>query len=140
MHILETERLLPGKSLLVIYRTPGGGLLLHFIEPDGGFQHQQDVEALFANVLDHLGDLLGLGNRFVDGLPQLLNETAESLVQDTTPNLPALLGMKQAFTFPTLLLMRNGEQSESAGAAKLSLWSRRSSAVRSALVCASRPI
>ena len=37
--------------------------------------------ALFADVLHYLGDLLGLGNRLMNGFPQLLDKTTKSLVQ-----------------------------------------------------------
>jgi hypothetical protein len=38
------------------------------VEADGGFEHQQHVEAVLADVLDHAGDLLTLDDRLVDGL------------------------------------------------------------------------
>ena len=50
----------------------------HVVEADGGFQHQQHVEAVLADVLDHAGDLLALNDRLMDGLAQLLNEFAQT--------------------------------------------------------------
>ena len=44
------------------------GGLVDFVEADGGFKHEQDVEALFANLADDAGDLIGLAHRFVDSL------------------------------------------------------------------------
>ena len=51
----------------------GGWLLFYLIQANRRFQHQQNIKALLANVLHDLGDLLGLGNRFMDGLPKLLD-------------------------------------------------------------------
>jgi hypothetical protein len=61
-------------------------LLFHLVQPDRRFQHEQHIEALFTYVLHHLGDLLGLGNRFVNGFSQLLDKTTKSLVQRDTPS------------------------------------------------------
>jgi hypothetical protein len=51
----------------------GGRLLFHLVQADCRFQHQQHIKTLLADVLHDLRDLLGLGNRFMDGLPQLLD-------------------------------------------------------------------
>src|SRR5215471_12669678 len=51
-----------------------GGLGAHLIQADRRLQHQQYVEAVLADILDHPGDLLALDDRLVDGLAQLLNE------------------------------------------------------------------
>jgi hypothetical protein len=64
----------------------GNRLLFYLVQANRRFQHQQHIEALLADVLHDLRDLLGLGNRFMDGLPQLLNKTTKSLVQRSTPN------------------------------------------------------
>ncbi len=50
------------------------------IEPDGGFEHQKNVVAFFLNLADHLGDALGLGQRFVDRIAELLHQLLETLV------------------------------------------------------------
>ena len=50
-----------------------GRLLLYLVQANRRFQHQQHIKALLADVLHDLRDLLGLGNRFMDGLPQLLD-------------------------------------------------------------------
>jgi len=48
------------------------------VECDGGFEHEQDIEAVLADVLHDTGDLLVLDDRLVDGLSQLLNEFAQT--------------------------------------------------------------
>jgi hypothetical protein len=50
-----------------------GWLLLYLVQSNRRFQHQQHIKALLADVLHDLGDLLGLGNRLVNGFPQLLD-------------------------------------------------------------------
>jgi hypothetical protein len=55
--------------------------LFYLVQPNRRFQHQKHIKALFADVLDYLGDLLGLGNRLMNGFPQLLDKTTKSLVQ-----------------------------------------------------------
>jgi hypothetical protein len=59
----------------------GNRLLFYLVQSNRRFQHQQHVEALLADVLHDFGDLLGLGNRFMDGFTQLLDKTTKSLVQ-----------------------------------------------------------
>jgi hypothetical protein len=63
----------------------GDRLLFHFVQTDRRLQHQKHIETLLANILHHLGDLLGLGNRFVNGFTQLLDQTTKSLVQVVPP-------------------------------------------------------
>ena len=46
----------------------------HFVEADRGLQHQQNIEAVLADVLHHPGNLLALDDRLMDGLAQLLNQ------------------------------------------------------------------
>ena len=48
-------------------------LLFYLVQSNRRFQHQQHIKALLADVLHDLGDLLGLGNRLVNGFPQLLD-------------------------------------------------------------------
>ena len=64
----------------------GGRLLFYLIQSNRRFQHEQHVETLLADILHHFGDLLGLGNRLMNGLSQLLDETTKSLIQRGTPN------------------------------------------------------
>ncbi len=61
-----------------------GRLLLHFVQPDGGFQHEQNFKALPANIGHDAGNLRGLGNALVDGFSQLLNQLTEFLIQVRT--------------------------------------------------------
>ena len=56
-------------------------LLLYLVQSNRRFQHQKHIKALFADILHYLGDLLGLGNRLMNGFPQLLDQTTKSLVQ-----------------------------------------------------------
>jgi hypothetical protein len=86
VYILRVKRFVPlrtfsGRSLQL-----GNWLLFHFVQANRRFQHKQHIEALFADVLDYLGDLLGLGNRLMNGFPKLLDKTTKSLVQRVTPN------------------------------------------------------
>lgn len=86
VYILRVKRLV---SLGIFVRRGfrlRGRLLFYLVQPNRRFQHQQDVKALLTDVLHDLGDLLGLGNRFMDGLPQLLDKTTKSLIQRSTPN------------------------------------------------------
>ena len=64
----------------------GDRLLFYLVQANRRFQHQQHIKTLLADVLHNLGDLLGLGNRFMDRLPQLLDKTTKSLIQRNTPN------------------------------------------------------
>ncbi len=50
----------------------------NLIQTDGGFQHQQHVESLFADVLDDAGNLLALNDRLVNRLSKLLNQFAQT--------------------------------------------------------------
>ena len=38
----------------------------HLVEPNGGFEHEEDVKALLADVFDDTCDMLRLGHRLVD--------------------------------------------------------------------------
>jgi hypothetical protein len=64
----------------------GDRLLFYLVQANRRFQHQQYIKTLLTDVLHDLRDLLRLGNRFMNGLPQLLNKTTKSLVQRSTPN------------------------------------------------------
>lgn len=86
MNILRTERLVAAGRLRLQCFLFGSRLLFHLIESDGRFQHQQNIKPLLTDVLHYFGDLLGFGDRFVNGFSQLLDETTESLVQWTTPS------------------------------------------------------
>jgi len=64
----------------------GDWLLFYLVQSNRRFQHQQHVETLLTDILHHFGDLLGLGNRLMNGLSQLLDKTTKSLIQRGTPN------------------------------------------------------
>jgi hypothetical protein len=49
------------------------GLFGDFIEPDGGFEHEEHVKAMLADILNHACDLLAFDNRFVYCLSELLD-------------------------------------------------------------------
>jgi len=66
----------------------GNWLLFYLVQTDRRFQHQEHIEALLTNVLDHFRDLFGLGNRIVDGFPKLLDEATKSLVKEIPPVVP----------------------------------------------------
>jgi hypothetical protein len=63
----------------------GFGGLVDFIEADGGFEHEEDVEALLANLADDAGDLIGLADRFVDRFAQFLDKVFDLLIQCHLP-------------------------------------------------------
>ena len=48
------------------------------VEPDCRFEHQQHIEAVFADRLHHTGNLFALNDRLVDRLAQLLNQFAQT--------------------------------------------------------------
>ena len=81
MYILRVKRLVP----LRIFAPRGlplrDRLLLYLVQSNRRLQHEQDIETLLADILHHFGDVLGLGNRFVNRFPELLDETTKSLVQ-----------------------------------------------------------
>ena len=53
-------------------------LLRDFVQTDGGLEHQEHVETMLADVLDHAGDLLALNNGFMDCLSELLDQFAQA--------------------------------------------------------------
>ena len=81
MYILRIKRLVILRIFSGTGLYLGNWLLFDLIQPNRRFQHQQYIEALFADVLHYFGNLLGLGNRFVNGFPKLLDEATKSLVQ-----------------------------------------------------------
>ena len=60
--------------------TVGSGSDSTSLEADGGFEHQHDVEALFTDVLDDAGDVLGLGDGLVNGFAEFLDEVFDLLI------------------------------------------------------------
>jgi hypothetical protein len=64
----------------------GDWLLFYLVQSNRRFQHEQHIETLLADILHHFGDLLGLGNRLMNCLSQLLDKTTKSLIQRGTPN------------------------------------------------------
>jgi hypothetical protein len=60
-------------------------LLFYLVQPNRRLQHKKHIKALFADVLHNLGNLLGFGNRLMDGFPELLDKTTKSLIQRSTP-------------------------------------------------------
>lgn len=67
MDILRTKRLVAAGRFRFPSFLFGSRLLFHLVESDGRFQHQQNIEPLFANVLHYFGDLLRFRDRFVNG-------------------------------------------------------------------------
>src|ERR1700689_4549974 len=77
MEIVLRER----RAFAATFRDPvsvfsllGGNL----VQANCGFQHQQHIESVLANILNHPCDLLALNDRLMDGLAQLLNQFAHS--------------------------------------------------------------
>jgi hypothetical protein len=57
-----------------------GGFVAGLADADGGFEYQENVVAAFFDAGDDFGDLIGVGERLVDGFPQFLHELLEFLV------------------------------------------------------------
>lgn len=57
------------------------GVWFDFVEADGGFEHEEHIEALLADVSDNPGDVLRLGDRLVNGLTELLDQVFDFLIQ-----------------------------------------------------------
>ena len=81
VYILRVKSLIPGRIFVHNGFELRRWLLFYLVQSNRRFQHQQHIEALLADVLHDFGDLLGLGNRFMNGFPQLLDKTTKSLVQ-----------------------------------------------------------
>src|ERR1039458_5304623 len=61
------------------FRCPGSSALFgDFVQTDRGFEHEQHIESVLADVLHHAGDLLALDDRLMDGLAQLLNQFTQT--------------------------------------------------------------
>lgn len=54
------------------------GLLRDFVEADGGLKHEEDIEAVLADVLDDAGDLFAFNDGLVDGFSELLDQFAQA--------------------------------------------------------------
>jgi len=57
------------------------GLVFDFVEADGGFEHEEDVEALLADFADYAGDGVGLRDGLVNGFAKLLDKVFDLLIQ-----------------------------------------------------------
>ena len=65
---LEEGEIVAGEGALgLLVAFFGFGVVFGFVEADGGFKHEEDVEALLANLADYAGDGVGLGYGLVDG-------------------------------------------------------------------------
>jgi hypothetical protein len=85
VYILRVKSLIPLQIFAWRRLQFGDGLLFYLVQSNRRFQHEKHIEALFADILHYLGDLLGLGNRLMNGFPKLLDQTTKSLVQRSTP-------------------------------------------------------
>ena len=81
VYILRVKSLIPGRIFVHNGFELRRWLLFYLVQSNRRLQHQKHIEALFADILHYLGDLLGLGNRLMNGFPQLLDKTTKSLVQ-----------------------------------------------------------
>ena len=81
VYILRVKRFVSLRAWVGGSLQLGDWLLFHLVQSNRSLQHEQHIEALLADVLHHLGDVLGLGNRLMNGFPQLLDKTTKSLVQ-----------------------------------------------------------
>ena len=73
VYILRVKSLIPLRTFIHRGFQLRGRLLLYLVQSNRRFQHKQHIKALFTDILHYLGDLLGLGNRLVNGFPQLLD-------------------------------------------------------------------
>ena len=81
VYILRVKSLIPGRIFVHRGFEFRRWLLFYFVQSNRRFQHEKHIEALFADILHYLGNLLRLGNRLMNGFPQLLDKTTKSLVQ-----------------------------------------------------------
>ncbi len=81
MYILRIKRFIPSRSFTRRGLQLRNRLLFYLVESNRRLQHEQDIETLLADILHYFRDVLGLGNRFVNRFPELLDETTKSLVQ-----------------------------------------------------------
>ena len=81
VYILRVKGLIPLRNFTRRGLQLGNRLLLYLVQSNRRLQHEQDIETLLADILHHFGDVLGLGNRFVNRFPKLLDKTTKSLVQ-----------------------------------------------------------
>jgi hypothetical protein len=66
-----------------------GGFFALFADPNGGFEDEEDVIAVIFDSGDHFGDLLGIGERLIDGITQFLHELLELLIHGTPSGRPS---------------------------------------------------
>ncbi len=57
------------------------GIRFDLIQSNGGFKHQQDIEALLTNLTHHASNLFTFADGFVNRLAKLLNEILHLLIQ-----------------------------------------------------------
>lgn len=84
------------------------------VESDSGLEHQQNIEAVSADILDHAGDLLALDDRLMDRLAKLLNEFAQTCrhnyLQWPWPARGSQRGLRRGFLYLTSAAARQQEQ------------------------------
>jgi hypothetical protein len=68
---------------------------LHFVQANGGLEHQQDVKPVLANILHDTGDLLTFDDGLMNGFTELLDQFAQARCHDFLRQLPAW-GMRRA--------------------------------------------
>ena len=84
------------------------GFLAGLADADGGFEDQENVVAAFLDFGNDIGDLLGVGQRFVDRLAQLLHQLLQLLVHMAPCSHSYLIGCLRASQWlVTLLLARS---------------------------------
>ena len=74
IQILRRERLVPFLILCIRWLERSRRLLFHFVEPDGCFQHQENIESLLADVLNDSGNIFGFRDALVNSFAQLLDQ------------------------------------------------------------------
>jgi hypothetical protein len=57
------------------------GFFLNLIEADGGFKHEENIKALFADVFDDVSNIFRLRNGLVNGFAKFLYQFFNLLIQ-----------------------------------------------------------
>lgn len=88
----------------------------HIVEGDGGFKHEQHIEAVLADILHNARDLVVLGDRLMDGFAQLLDEFAQTSCHEHLHGLRPVWekAWAAAWDLSTILPSRFGSKCETA--------------------------
>src|ERR1700683_2026764 len=57
-----------------------GGFVARLADADGGFEHQKNIVTAFFDAGDDFGNLVGVGQRLIDGFPKFFHQLLKFLV------------------------------------------------------------